>query len=742
MLVKKDLFLFSCNKDFILRVCNFLFIASLITQQIGYAASNSIAKDILSPNSTAFDFTFNDDANSNIYLNKTYIQVDEVLKEVAKINNMLRSTETAQCNELGCPLDSLPCEYISTPAVCAEGNLNGILCTLDSTTKCPTGYTKSTTSCKNGMIFCEKNACPSGTNLPSDCDGNYPNEWLKGLYLSQLNKCPDQIGYDWWLNIIAQKGYTSAEQLKPEFCYIAKTNHGAICGNFTPDEAKCYGSTLSNKTVQELTTTVSSATCPSGGTLNSNGLTCDKTCSNISSYSCPNGGTLSGSTCIKTCSSSYYYCSSGTLTYTGSGSTGGYQCKKTSQETRGYLAYEHGCTVNGGGGFTFHWTSLPSPPCDTPPRYDYWNCTSGNCYAVSSSQANCTSANSTLVARHNNTCTVTVTNYTNAQIGSSTYDCSYGATPNYTYFACPYNATCASGTNFPTDCSGTYPNIWLKQMYLDQFGRCPDQVGYNYWLNVISTKGYTSAEQLMPAFCYAAQKDWQTACGTDAKDNKCYGTSLQNTIIQQPVTSVVSSQCTNISGFTNLGTTNSGICSSINNSSISGMNLETAKCEAIVPIACKTNWVYSSSLNTCVINATCPQNSQIEPNKGVCVADVTCPYGDEFECKGDLLTSRCSKWTCDSFEKCGYAYCPVGEPSLIKNTLSTCIDEKCDVTKGTDFSDCKNERCPSGFGVFEQNGQCFVRECPQGSFQENNKCYTLGCPQGTTVQGDGTCLVK
>ncbi|KIM05696.1 MAG: hypothetical protein KU29_09750 [Sulfurovum sp. FS06-10] len=72
-----------------------------------------------------------------------------------------------------------------------------------------------------------------------------------------------------------------------------------------------------------------------------------------------------------------------------------------------------------------------------------------------------------------------------------------------------------------------------------------------------------------------------------------------------------------------------------------------------------------------------------------------------------------------------------------------CINSRCDLANSSRFTYCGlEEACPSGFGVFEQNGQCFVRECPQGSFQENNTCYTLGCPKGTTEQGNGTCLVN
>lgn len=202
------------------------------------------------------------------------------------------------------------------------------------------------------------------------------------------------------------------------------------------------------------------------------------------------------------------------------------------------------------------------------------------------------------------------------------------------------------------------------------------------------------------------------------------------------------SQCTTLSGFINLGTKNSGICSSANSFSISGMNLETAKCEAVVPITCKNGWTYSSELKKCVKESTCPENSQKDPATGICVADVTCPYGSQYECKGDLLNSQCSKWSCDSFEKCGYAYCPIGTPSTVKNTSTTCIDDKCDVSKGSNYSECENKRCPEGFGIFQQNDKCYVYECPEGSYRENSNCYIKGCPQGTIDQGGDKCLIQ
>jgi hypothetical protein len=69
-----------------------------------------------------------------------------------------------------------------------------------------------------------------------------------------------------------------------------------------------------------------------------------------------------------------------------------------------------------------------------------------------------------------------------------------------------------------------------------------------------------------------------------------------------------------------------------------------------------------------------------------------------------------------------------------------CTGPKCDLAINKNISYCGTYSCPKGFGVFEQNNQCYKYECPNGSTRgQDGKCYELKCPGNTIEQGDGSC---
>ncbi|MFA5453974.1 MAG: conjugal transfer protein TraN [Sulfurimonas sp.] len=113
-----------------------------------------------------------------------------------------------------------------------------------TTYSCPNGGTLSGVTC-NISASSYTATCPTGTNLPSDCSGSYPNTWLKGMYTGLLNRCPDQAGYNNWLNYISTYGITEQSQLQPTFCTAASRNNEP-CGSATPSATTCYGTEMTN----------------------------------------------------------------------------------------------------------------------------------------------------------------------------------------------------------------------------------------------------------------------------------------------------------------------------------------------------------------------------------------------------------------------------------------------------------------------------------------------------------------
>ncbi|WP_148295282.1 hypothetical protein [Sulfurospirillum multivorans] len=175
-------------------------------------------------------------------------------------------------------------------------------------------------------------------------------------------------------------------------------------------------------------------------------------------------------------------------------------------------------------------------------------------------------------------------------------------------------------------------------------------------------------------------------------------------------------------------------------------------------VVCASSLTWSELYQKCEAVPIC-YNGMYNPENDFCyISTKECPINAAYPCNGPIGNQWCSPYTCNATtNQCGYAECPGGiQPSLTAEMSPSynadlvysaadvlCTDSYCNLANSSRFTYCGLEAaCPSGFGVFEQNGQCFVRECPQDSFQENNKCYSLGCPKGTTEQGNSKCLVN
>lgn len=175
--------------------------------------------------------------------------------------------------------------------------------------------------------------------------------------------------------------------------------------------------------------------------------------------------------------------------------------------------------------------------------------------------------------------------------------------------------------------------------------------------------------------------------------------------------------------------------------------------EEVVPVSSLT---WSEAYVKCEAVLSC-YNGMYNPENDFCyISTKECPTNAAYPCIGPIGNQWCSPYSCNPTTKqCGIAECPGGiQPSptaemspynanLVYNAADAlCINSRCDLQTARFTYYGLGRSVSFRLCVFEQNGQCFVRECPQGSFQENNTCYTLGCPKGTTEQGNGTCLVN
>ncbi|MFA6137450.1 MAG: conjugal transfer protein TraN [Sulfurimonas sp.] len=261
-------------------------------------------------------------------------------------------------------------------------------------------------------------------------------------------------------------------------------------------------------------------------------------------YSCPTGytaGVTSGTAstpptnnCTK--ASYTYSCPTG---YTAGVTSGTASTPPTNNCSK--ASYTYSCPTGYTAGVTSGTASTPPTNNCSKASYTY-SCPTGYTAGVTSGTASTPPTNNCSKANYNYTCpsgyTAGITSGTsstpptnNCSSPTTTYSCLSGGSLSGTTCNVPassYTATCPSGTNLPSDCSGSYPNTWLKSMYTTLLNRCPDQTGYNFWIGYISANSIASSSQLQPTFCAAASHNNEPCNTTTSSSTTCYGSVPYN----------------------------------------------------------------------------------------------------------------------------------------------------------------------------------------------------------------------
>lgn len=302
-------------------------IAANLTCPSGYTynttadiCEKSISKTIDADMNCPTGYAYNENANACL----KYITKDESPNAVCSSGTY--NASTGKC------VIGTSSSYGAT-RTCSSGTYNS------STGKCVIASSSSynaTPSCSNGTYDSGTGKCKVTTNSSYAATPNYtttpgrtyaatPNyaTYTSTIAATESKKWSCQVFEYTYL-----KGNTSSELFtrtyigsEPRYtCYTSpsclttyyKYNEcTAVITGTCSDSSYTYNRTNRNCTKQ--VTTISSYSCPSGGTLS--GTTCNVSgSSTISSYSCPNGGSLSGTTCYAT-STTYltpgYSCPSG-----------------------------------------------------------------------------------------------------------------------------------------------------------------------------------------------------------------------------------------------------------------------------------------------------------------------------------------------------------------------------------------------------------------------------------------------
>lgn len=755
------------------------------------------SKDI-SDGKQRWDLTFNNN-EANVY-QKIWNEVDKVAVELDKINALVpRKTELSFCDEKGCGLDAVHCNVVTQDVVCPSGGMldNALdLCILPPNVNCPLGYEAnndyslctamppcpsgttydsvsnqcvgqktSTTSVSTsyscppslydqGSVCCEDNytpasqtnSCPSGGSLstaPSSiyqCSGKTFDSrarYITGIYLQHLCRCPDTAGFNYWYN----SSYTNSQVYSSIRSIEVNTKHHTWFSS-------CAGKTI-----------------------------CKKNC--WQQASCPNGGYLSGSTCIKTCSTSIQckdYCVwwSSKDVYGGKSRHsiyGGADCGSTHYDYWGTAPngynYEGSCGIN-------NYTVSGTSSCNyaATPGY-YYECsydasttyicnqgtlTGNQCETTDcmpkTEQDSCPQGENVLVCQGNFPDSVVKSLFINhlCRCPSQTeynnwknkFDTEGSYTTTFNEFKTFYNGSwsnsCSTidvtvvGTN-PV-CQGNFSDTQILNLYTDHLCRCPEQAGYDYWLNLKNSgKSNSWIENAIKTSAQDNGEVWKNNCSV-LDNSECYTTS--------PITEDVT--CPTDNDY-------------VLNNTIS-FNENTDQCESDIDISCDQNGIYTYDTpveNTCSLTPPCPTGQIYSSEENQCIVSVTCPLPNvsDDQCSGPLDDSWCSPWKCNDVNRCGFAYCengttPTGGTDYMPaqyfdyyqyKVAGICSSSECDLTLNKDITYCLDVTCPEGFEVYESGGSCYKKECPSGStIDENGNCFVQECPEGTVEQADGSCL--
>jgi len=383
--------------------------------------------------------------------------------------------------------DVIDCNQVNTSI--SNANLNS---------NCLNGYYPDGSQCgldsyHNATI--SSATCPYGGTLVDtnfNCTGNFPNTTIKSWYNDNLCRCPDQAGYDYWLNEYNNYGSSYA---RTAFENAAKKN-GEWRNNCSSPSGWYCSKSCYNKPY-----------CPNGGTLNNN--ICKKECTS-NSYSCPNGGTLSGNICKKTCTNT----SSCTTSCSWWSSSKGFGGKST----------HTGCGHN---------------------HSDYWGDRRAD-----NSEGSCTGKTYDITTYSNcdYTATLTTTKFDCSYEATAGYyyDCSYNASISYScdvgtvvgsqcktteWIEDTQDYSCSNGEN-NLKCNGNFSNNYLVSLYKNHLCRCPDQVGYDYWQNELNT-GSLSYENITIAFKNGVSNGdiWVESCSAIDNNNASCSGNYPNSVL-------------------------------------------------------------------------------------------------------------------------------------------------------------------------------------------------------------------
>jgi len=704
-------------------------------------------------------------------------------------------TTTYSCPQGGLPTNQT-CQLPSTYSCLNGGTISGTTCNNTTTVapSCQTGYIH------DGSGKCYANpTCPSSGSFDGTNDVCYlafTKGCATGTLLTGLDICVQEA--------ICAKGTLNKTRDRCEQDYAPVCGTGWTFNSTTQlceKDPFCVVGTYS-KTYDKCLLAYT-PTCESGYTLNTTRNRCEKTppdcpigttynaatnrCEQGSGSACTlSGGTWNGTNCSV---GSSYAATKGiksgiSYVFSTSDNCGG--------NFTGYYATTTGTLTNGIPDVTF----TPNNGCGTA-SMSYsgnptlaWTKNSKNCtgwYKFTGGGSSHYSSCTNNISFDSSTCTISnsVITYGTAKVAwtntisdACSYSCPAGGTLSGT--------TCNTATTAAPSCPSGYTHDGDGKCYANP--TCPSSGTYDgnldmCWLSfnkscTMGTYDVTSNSCLNEPICDGGTLN--TAL------DKCQ--ISRDIVCTQGVKDLSTGKCT-FSAICQSGSTlNTSGCSTeaIPLTCPSGTDTTLDVCYSDVN-ACKVDssypkastLTYSDPLNICIVdeNVVCASsltwseiyqkceavpicyNGMYNPENDFCyIKTKECPINESYPCKGPIGNQWCSPYECNpTTNQCGYAECPGGiQPSLTAEMSPSynanlvyspndalCTDSYCNLANSSRFTYCGLEAaCPSGFGVFEQNGQCFVRECPQNSFQENNKCYSLGCPKGTTEQGNDKCLVN
>ena len=152
------------------------------------------------------------------------------------------------------------------------------------------------------------------------------------------------------------------------------------------------------------------------------------------------------------------------------------------------------------------------------------------------------------------------------------------------------------------------------------------------------------------------------------------------------------------------------------------LNTSTDKCEAAPNINCAAGYTYNSEIDTCVMDATCPDGGGLNPNSDLCEIVVTsdlCPTGYTYNNAIDACTKA--------------VVCPY-------NGIYRSLADQCELPP--------DRSCPDGYSYNSSRNICEVSPvCSQGTYNTSTNRCELGadkvCPTGYTYDSSlGICKVS